>query len=247
MLNFGRFFNKKTQDQHNFSSRVGRNKNILGNTQVVINAIEDGVVAIGNDSNIHLINPSAEQILGWTNGDACGLNYDSVLKIVDGEGKPILDTLNPLHKALENFKPFSSRDIHIKTQSGKVIPVFMSINPVDEQNSGIIIVFRNIAKELKENQEQAEFISTASHEMRTPVASIEGYLGLSLNPSTATIDDRARDYINKAHESAQHLGQLFQDLLDITKADDGRLKNDPKVVNVSDFTKNVWEGLKVKA
>ena len=247
MLNFGRFFNKKTQDQHNFSSRVGRNKNILGNTQVVINAIEDGVVAIGNDSNIHLINPSAEQILGWTNGDACRLNYDSVLKIVDGEGKPILDTLNPLHKALENFKPFSSRDIHIKTQSGKVIPVFMSINPVDEQNSGIIIVFRNIAKELKENQEQAEFISTASHEMRTPVASIEGYLGLSLNPSTATIDDRARDYINKAHESAQHLGQLFQDLLDITKADDGRLKNDPKVVNVSDFTKNVWEGLKVKA
>ena len=64
MLNFGRFFNKKTQDQHNFSSRVGRNKNILGNTQVVINDIEDGVVAIGYDSNIHLINPSAEQILG---------------------------------------------------------------------------------------------------------------------------------------------------------------------------------------
>lgn len=247
MLNFGRFFSKKTQDQHNFSSRVGRNKNILGNTQVVINAIEDGVVAIGSDSNVHLINPSAEQILGWTNGDACGLNFTSILKVVDSEGKSIPDGLNPINKALDNFKPFSSRDIHIKTQSNKPIPIFMSINPVDEQNSGIIIVFRDIAKELKENQEQAEFISTASHEMRTPVASIEGYLGLALNTSTATIDDRAREYINKAHESTQHLGQLFQDLLDITKADDGRLKNDPKVINVIDFTRGIWGGLKIKA
>ena len=68
--------------------------------------------------------------------------------------------------------------------------------------------------------------------MRTPVASIEGYLGLALNPQTASVDDRARGYITKAHESAQHLGRLFSDLLDISRVDDHCLKNDPHIIDV---------------
>ena len=87
-----------------------------------------------------------------------------------------------------------------------------------------IITFRNIAQELEKESEQTEFISTASHEMRTPVASIEGYLGLALNPATATIDERARKYLTEAHEASQHLGRLFRDLLDITKLDDNRAR-----------------------
>jgi hypothetical protein len=83
--------------------------------------------------------------------------------------------------------------------------------------------------------------------MRTPVASIEGYLGLTLNPATAQIDDKARDFITKAHESAQHLGRLFQDLLDVSKAEDGRLSNNPKVVDVVAYLHDVVEGLRPKA
>lgn len=58
--------------------------------------------------------------------------------------------------------------------------------------------------------------------MRTPVASIEGYLGLCLNPQTATIDERAKKYLEAAHSASQHLGHLFKDLLDVTKLDDNR-------------------------
>ena len=83
--------------------------------------------------------------------------------------------------------------------------------------------------------------------MRTPVASIEGYLGLALNPQTATIDARARDFILKAHESAEHLGHLFQDLLDVSRADDGRLSNKPKVVDIVTFVHSIIQGLEQKA
>lgn len=247
MINLGGLFKKSTNSKPNSSLSSQKFNRVLKDSQVVINAIADGVIAIGTDGNIKLINPAAEQILGWTNGDANGLSFRSIIKIIDGEGKDLDDFQNPINRALDNFKPFSSRDVFLKTQSEKSIPVLLTINPIDEHNSGIIVVFRNIANEIKENREQAEFISTASHEMRTPVASIEGYLGLTLNPATATIDERAREYINKAHESAQHLGQLFQDLLDITKSEDGRLKNDPKVIDVVEFTREIWEGLKHKA
>ena len=133
------------------------------------------------------------------------------------------------------------------TSSEKRILVSIVSSPVGTDGEGIIVVFRDITKEKAEEREQAEFISTASHEMRTPVASIEGYLGLALNPATAHIDEKARDFITKAHESAQHLGRLFQDLLDISKVEDGRMKNNPKIINVNEFLKNIFDGLATKA
>ena len=86
------------------------------------------------------------------------------------------------------------------------------------------LILKDINSLKAEDTAQMEFISTASHEMRTPVAAIEGYLGLALNPSTATIDDRAKKYLEEAHQASQHLGQLFKDLLDVTKADGGNEK-----------------------
>ncbi|MEO5690571.1 MAG: HAMP domain-containing sensor histidine kinase, partial [Candidatus Saccharimonadales bacterium] len=83
--------------------------------------------------------------------------------------------------------------------------------------------------------------------MRTPVAAIEGYLGLALNPQTATIDDKARMYLTKAHESAEHLGQLFQDLLDVSKAEDGRLSSNPTAIDVTSFARDVTSSLQSKA
>jgi signal transduction histidine kinase len=70
-------------------------------------------------------------------------------------------------------------------------------------------IFRDITKEREEERQKAEFISTASHEMRTPVAAIEGYLALAQNSKVATIDERAKIYLEKAHTATQHLGQLF--------------------------------------
>ena len=159
----------------------------------------------------------------------------------------MVEISNPVNRVLKTGENFTTRDLFIKTQSGKIIPIFLAVNSIDSQNSGVVVVFRDISKELKDNREQAEFISTASHEMRTPVASIEGYIGLALNPATATIDERAKSYLQKAHENTKHLGQLFQDLLDITKAEDGRLKNEPVVLDAIEFSRNIWEGLKPKA
>jgi len=133
------------------------------------------------------------------------------------------------------------------TEGGKKVLLSLIVSPLGRPSTGAIMAFRDMTKEKSEEREQAEFISTASHEMRTPVASIEGYLGLVLNPATATIDDKARDYVEKAQAAAKHLGRLFQDLLDVSKAEDGRMTNDPSVVDIVEFVGDVAEGLKPKA
>ena len=236
---------QKTDD--NTSNLENRLSAVESKSDVVINAIDDGVLAISKDGNIELINPSAQQIIGWDQGDALGLNWKSVLKLVTSDGKDVEDLENPISQSLSKNQPTHNDKLFLLTSSEKRILVSIVSSPVGTDGEGIIVVFRDITKEKAEEREQAEFISTASHEMRTPVASIEGYLGLALNPATAHIDEKARDFITKAHESAQHLGRLFQDLLDISKVEDGRMKNNPKIINVNEFLKDIFDGLATKA
>lgn len=218
-------------------------------SEVVINAIGDGVLALDNNGAVRLINPAAQQMIGWGEQDAAGLNYKTVLKLQTSTGTDISDSTDPVMIALSSNKPVKDDTLSIQTQSDKSFLAYISVSPIstDDTHDGVIVVFRDITAERHDERQRAEFISTASHEMRTPVASIEGYLGLALNPQTASVDDRARNYIAKAHESAQHLGRLFSDLLDISRADDHRLKNDPHIVDVISFVGDIVEGLKPRA
>ena len=216
-------------------------------SEVVINAIGDGVMAVDGKGTIQLINPAAQRILGWGKQDALALSYKSVLQLIDQVGKPLDSTVDPIQQVLNTNQQVRNNDLTIASKTGKKMMTSLVVSPVGEMGSGVIIVFRDITKEKAEEREQAEFISTASHEMRTPVASIEGYLGLALNPQTSKIDDKARNFIMKAHEAAQHLGRLFQDLLDVSKADDRRLANNPRVIDIVNFTHDILQGFEQKA
>lgn len=215
--------------------------------EIIINAIGDGVMAIDSTGVVSLINPAGQEILGWAKQDAVMLNYKSILKMLDANNHEIDSSQDAVAQVLNTNQQTRSNTIQIQTKSGKRIMSSMTVSPIGQAGSGVIVVFRDITKEKAEEREQAEFISTASHEMRTPVASIEGYLGLTMNPATATIDARAQSYIQKAHEAAQHLGRLFQDLLDVSKSEDGRMSNIPKVVDISTYAETIVQGLQPKA
>lgn len=213
-------------------------------SEIVIDAIADGVIALNGRGEITLINPAAQHMLGWSRADALSLNYKSVLKLIDSHDVVPNDTNDPIYQALNTNSQTENENLRLTTaDSAKTFVASLIISPLGEPGSGVIIVFRDITKARAEEREQAEFISTASHEMRTPVASIEGYLGLAINPATAQIDDKAREYITKAQDAAKHLGRLFQDLLDVSRADDGRLENKPEIIEIVPFVRDIVTGL----
>lgn len=232
------------RDVKNLASQLSE---VAAKSEIVINAIGDGVIAIDSTGVIQLINPAAQEILGWGKQDALMLNYKSILKLADQNYHDLDPALDPIQQVLNTNQQTRGDKLTAITNSGKKISIALVASPIGGPGSGAIAVFRDVTNERAEEREQAEFISTASHEMRTPVASIEGYLGLALNPNTATIDTRAHDFIMKAHEAAQHLGRLFQDLLDVSKSEDGRMTNTPRVVDLVAFTSTVVEGLTQKA
>ncbi|MES2630979.1 MAG: ATP-binding protein [Patescibacteria group bacterium] len=220
---------------------------VASKSEIVINAIGDGVIALDSQGIIQLINPAAQEILGWGKQDALMLSYKSILKLTDETGKELDPVIDPIQQVLNTNQQARASKLIALSQSGKKISVAIVVSPIGDTGSGAIAVFRDITNERAEEREQAEFISTASHEMRTPVAAIEGYLGLALNANTATVDVRARDYILKAHEAAEHLGRLFQDLLDVSKSEDGRMANVPRVVDIGALTSTIVQGLTKKA
>lgn len=209
-------------------------------SDLVLQTINTGVIITDANGMICSVNPAGVRFL------ECGMeqnivNFDifSVLKLEELNGNVYTDETSPVYRAFSTLQSFS--DFQCKmfvAQTNKHIPISLSVFIVDYNR---IIIFRDISKELEEDNAQAEFISTASHEMRTPVASIEGYLSLALNPQTATIDDRARKYLDSAHQASQHLGKLFQDLLDTTKLDDGRLRPEMKPVELRETVRQLFD------
>ncbi|MDB5179996.1 MAG: two-component sensor kinase, involved in phosphate sensing [Candidatus Saccharibacteria bacterium] len=236
-----------SETEKNVKTLANELSEVANRSEIVINAIGDGVIAIDAQGTIQLINPAAQEILGWGKQDALMLNYKSILQLTDLNNKELDPSVDPIVQVLNTNQLIRSNSLIIKTKSGKKVTSSLVVSPIGTPGSGVITVFRDMTKEKAEEQEQAEFISTASHEMRTPVASIEGYLGLALNPNTAQIDAKARDFIMKAHEAAQHLGRLFQDLLDVSKSEDGRMTSLPKVVDMAVYTATIVQGLVQKA
>jgi signal transduction histidine kinase len=112
---------------------------------------------------------------------------------------------------------------------------------------GVLGVFRDITAERLEENRRSEFVSTASHEMRTPIAAIEGYLALALNPKVATLDARGRSLLEKAHIATKHLSQLFIDLLTSARAEDGRLTSYQKVIELGELLEQVADASRLTA
>lgn len=181
---------------------------------------------VDENGMIRFANPASAAMTGYgAPENVTGLDYRLVIHLQTAEQIPVVPEQSELYTALMTNQALNTRQYLLaSTQGDRRTAVELACIPTGSAHSDRIITFRDITKELAEEHEQTEFISTASHEMRTPVASIEGYLGLALNPQTATIDDRARKYLESAHAASQHLGHLFQDLLDVTKLDDKRLK-----------------------
>jgi PAS domain S-box-containing protein len=222
----------------------------LQQAKVIIDSIEDGVILLDNQQMILLMNPAASTICAWPKDEATGISADLVFQLANEKSELIEKSANPLHQIFVNQKSISTSEYSIITRDKQNIPVRIHVSPLfdkDKQIYQAVAVFNNISEELSEEKRRADFISTASHEMRTPVAAIEGYLSLSLNDKVATIDDRARGFLEKAHSSTQHLGKLFQDLLTSAKAEDGRLTSHPAALEMGEYLNQLSSDLHLVA
>ena len=192
----------------------------------IMSSIGEGVMVVDSMRRIQLFNKAAQELSGWDESSAQSIDYNLVLQLKTSDDQPINDLNDPFAEAWKKQGEVVRDNLVMTTRGGHKVQLNISISPIFDQNkqpSGAIALFRDISREKEVERQKDEFVSTASHEMRTPVAAIEGYISLAMNANVATIDDRAKKYLEKAHDSIRHLGALFRDLLSVTKAEEGQL------------------------
>ena len=239
-------------DNKRVTQLTGQLRDKQQQAEILMQSISDGIIVIDTDGKISLLNPAAATMTGWPIDEALDIDVDLVVKLQQEDGKELPPDQDPIKHVLQTSQPHNSMVQLVgrgDVTQQRVVSLIVSpiIAAKDSGLLGAIAVFRDISADRQEEHRRADFISTASHEMRTPVAAIEGYLALALNDKVAKVDQKAREYLVKAHQSTQHLGTLFQDLLTSAKAEDGRLVNHPVVVEMSAYLQQITDGLRFAA
>ncbi len=220
-------------------------------SSLILGAIEDGVVLVDASKAIQSFNTAAAKITGWGEDEATGIDYHNVVQLVDIKGQPYPDGSNPFDKAMASKQTIRDNDAVLVSRSAKRVSISLNVTPLIDQSSsnllGVVGVFRDITQEKEQEKQRSDFISTASHEMRTPIAALDGYLGLALNDKTVTLAESTKNYLEKARSSAQHLGMLFQNLLTSSKAEDGRLSSYPVVTEIGELLQQTTDAAKFNA
>ena len=238
------------QDSARVANLRGQLKNNQQQSEILIQSLTDGILLLDTDGTISLMNPAAATMTGWNVEDGIGTDYRSVVTLKNEDGSDIDASDNPLTKIFET-KAATTKIVQLIGRDSRQLVISLVTSPVidtkSEDVAGAVAVMRDISVTHQSDKQRAEFISTASHEMRTPVAAIEGYLQLALNEKVAKVDPKARSFLEKALDSTHHLGQLFQDLLTSAKAEDGRLASHPSVVELGAYLEALADSFKFSA
>jgi PAS domain S-box-containing protein len=216
----------------------------------IISSIGEGVMVIDATRRIKLFNKAAQELTGWDESSAENIDCNLVLQLKSKEDKPLDELTDPFAQSWKSGQTVNKDELFMTTRAGRKIQLSLSVSPMlnaQNQPNGAIALFRDISKEKEVERQKEEFISTASHEMRTPVAAIEGYMSLAMNPNVATIDERAKKYLDKAHEAIAHLGDLFRDLLSVTKAEEGSLESQLEPVNMAELLQGTTDDMRLLA
>jgi signal transduction histidine kinase len=111
----------------------------------------------------------------------------------------------------------------------------------------MISVIRDITKEKAMDDRNKEFIYTTTHELRTPITAIKGYLSMILNGDAGTIDPKQRLYFNRVFQSTERLVLLVEGILNTARIESGHIVVTPKQFDVGPLIHEVMSDFKQKS
>ncbi|MBB6409068.1 PAS domain S-box protein [Mesorhizobium sangaii] len=218
----------------------------IAEMRTIIDTATDGVVLIGRDGNIRSISRPAEALFGFDSDEVTGKPFASLFAIESQ--RAARDYLNGLSEPGVASVMNDGREVIGREAQGRFIPLFMTIGRLPN-DSGFCAVVRDITqwKRAEEDLTQAravaerassqktDFLARISHEIRTPLNAIIGFSELMVDEKFGPVaNDRYRDYLRDINRSGNHVLDLVNDLLDISKIEAGQQEMAYEAVSLND-------------
>ncbi len=229
---------EKTKDQEvvwkKYNSALVEKKQ----TDAVIRSVAEGLVVVGPDGKVLMMNPAAEKLLG--------VNKKEKL------GKPINEDLREeqLITLTKQNKDTGGKEIELASESDETKKILRASSAVIENENGetvgMVSVLSDITRQKELERMKTGFVASVSHELRTPLIAIDKSLQLILSKTTGSLTETQEQFLTIAERNLKRLSRLIDDLLDMSKLEAGKmtLKRQPasleKIIADSVFALDNW-------
>lgn len=197
-------FQKLEQDKNLASLEKNR-------LDMVLSSIVDGIIALDYSRNIVFVNKAAEYLTGY-------LKQDMHAKSVEGFVHLFNNTEQLTSKTY--CQGGYNKSLLLVDKNGKQTKVILTTSIASEgiqTNLSCIMVLHDISKEEELEQMKFDFVSMASHELKTPLTNIIGYLSVFINENRQKIERGALELLDRSLVSAKILLTLVENLLSVNK------------------------------
>lgn len=202
-------------------------------------SIGDGIIGTDKRGNIVEMNAAAEKIIGWTSGEVMGKNLFEIVVVEDEHEKTILKNQQAVSTVFKTGKAVVIDSTCFINKNGERVPVAINVTPIILSGKiiGTVNAFRDITEEKKLERAKNEFISLASHQLRTPITSMSWNLEILLSGDKGPLNKEQKGLMEAVYKSSKNMAELVGGFLDITKIESGGFvseKGDVDLAQISD-------------
>jgi PAS domain S-box-containing protein len=192
-------------------------------SRAILEGVADGVMVADNTGTIILFNEAAELILSLARDEVLNRPIQTLSGVFGGAGTGWFQAIQDWANNPTNYEPGTYLEERLDLGK-RFVSVHLSPVMMGEEFLGVVSVIRDITRDVEVDRLKSEFVSTVSHELRTPMTSIKGYADLLLIGAAGEVGDMQRKFLETIKSNADRLSVLVNDLLDISRIDQGRIK-----------------------
>ena len=216
---------------------------IRSKTEAILTSIGNGLVVVDKEGKIDYINQSFEEMLGWKTQEIVGKSMVQVVPREDVNGVEVLFKERILTQVLagQKFVADLANPFYYIRKDKSRFPVSSIVSPVilNKKIVGAVEVFRDITKEKEIDKAKTEFVSLASHQLRTPLSTVNWYSEMLLTGDVGEVTTEQKKYLEEIYNGNQRMVELVNTLLDVSRIELGTLVVESKPTNIVKLTQNV--------
>lgn len=216
--------------------------------EAIFMSLGEGAISTDEFGRITRVNPAAQYMLGYNEPELVGAWFPKKIRAVTLDDIPVNLIDRPITKAFLTGKPITEKMFYLR-KDGQKMPVSINVSPIilDNKPLGAVEVFRDITLEQEVDRMKSEFISLASHQLRTPLSAIKTYTHMLFDGYMGDLNDAQRNSLNTIIGAANRMNELISTLLNITRMESGTIAVTPKVTQLDTIAEEVVKELTLMA
>ncbi len=214
--------------------------------RAILTESSDGIAIVGGNGCFLEVNAAFGRIFGMEPEQIVGMECLELLGCDDDTHEVNHETCMISH-AIQEQRGLSYIEIDL-TISGSSRSLGLSITPISSTSRPLyLVIARDVTAIRDATRMKANFLSMITHELRSPLNAINGYLDLTLTGIAGELNEQQREFVQRARAGSEHLYALVEDLLLVSRADAGQMRLNRELTSIGEIVANAVEELELTA